>query len=245
MDFVLINGSTPDEVNENMFKWSVNMSAKVERLRDFVGLEANNMMRIVSAAADIMKSKYVNANKKANVELVHNWLVTNIRWGAFHCPDIQTVTRHMDNWQAIKKDDGALAVVEAAVQQYGRHNLLDWQTKLGIIVSKTDASSLRYVVEALAAHMWRKNDPDPYGTTELKRVIGEIMWSRSYIKTVYRQYPELSKSQTNPAENQGLCSALLVKHYLDSPRIFLSRRRALSATRRGCRRSRPRLCVVS
>ncbi len=112
MDFVLITGDTPDEVTENMFKWSVDMSAKVERLRDFVGLEANNMMRIVSAAADIMKSKYVNANKKANVELVHNWLVTNIRWGAFHCPDIQTVTRHMDNWQAIQRYAGALSVIE-------------------------------------------------------------------------------------------------------------------------------------
>jgi hypothetical protein len=55
MDFVFINGSTPDEVNGNMFKWSVNLSAKVERLRDFVGLEANDMMRIVSAAANIVK----------------------------------------------------------------------------------------------------------------------------------------------------------------------------------------------
>ena len=163
MDFVLIQGDTPDEVAENMFKWSVNMSAKVERLRDFVGLEANNMMRIVSAAADIMKSKYVNGNKKANVELVHNWLVTNIRWGAFHCPDILTVTRHMDSWQAIQKDAGALSVIEGAVQQHGRHSLLDWPTKLAIIVSKTDAFSLRYVVEALSAHMWRKNDGNHTG----------------------------------------------------------------------------------
>ena len=62
MDFVLILGDTPDEVTENVFKWSVNLSAKVERLRDFVGLEANNMMRIVSAAADILKSKYVSGS---------------------------------------------------------------------------------------------------------------------------------------------------------------------------------------
>ncbi len=55
MDFVEIKGSTPEEQTENMFKWSVNMSAKVERLRDFVGLETNNMMRIVAAAADIIK----------------------------------------------------------------------------------------------------------------------------------------------------------------------------------------------
>ena len=158
---MLIQGDTPDEVTENMFKWSVNMSAKVERLRDFVGLEASSMMRIVSAAADIMKSKYVVGQKKANVELVHSWLMTNIRWGAFHCPDIPTVTRHMDNWQAIQKDARALSVIEGAVQQYGRHNLLDYPTKLAIIVSKTDASSLRYVVEALAAHMWRRNEANP------------------------------------------------------------------------------------
>ncbi len=33
------------------------MSAKVERLRDFIGLEANNMMRIVSAASNIINPK--------------------------------------------------------------------------------------------------------------------------------------------------------------------------------------------
>ena len=60
MDFVFIHGSTPAEVDENMFIWSVNMSAKVERLRDFVGLETNNMMRIVAAAADILRSKLIS-----------------------------------------------------------------------------------------------------------------------------------------------------------------------------------------
>ena len=74
MDFVFINGSTVAEVHENMFKWSVSMSATVERLRDFVGLVASSMMRIASAAADILKAKLIN-NKKANVALVHDWLV--------------------------------------------------------------------------------------------------------------------------------------------------------------------------
>ena len=35
MDFVLIQGASPEEIEENMFKFSVNLSAKVERLRDF------------------------------------------------------------------------------------------------------------------------------------------------------------------------------------------------------------------
>mgnify|MGYP000473771603 CR=1 FL=1 len=116
---------------------------------------------------------------------------------------------------------GALAVIEAAVQQYGRNNLLGWPTKLALIASKTDATSLRYVVEALAAHMWRKNDADPYGATELKRVICEILWARSYIRTVSRQYPELFKSQTDPADKQQLSTVALVKHYLDSPHPIL------------------------
>ena len=68
--------------------------------------------------------------------------------------------------------------------------------------------------------MWRKSDADPYGATELKRVICEILWVRSYIRAVYRQYSELSKSQTNPADKQGLYTVLLVKHYLDSPLAF-------------------------
>ncbi len=82
MDFVHIHGSTLEEQNENMFKWSVNMCAKVERLRDFVGLEANNMMRIVASAADIIKTRLVSVKKAANVALVHEWLVENVRWGA-------------------------------------------------------------------------------------------------------------------------------------------------------------------
>ena len=40
-----------------MFKFSVSMCAKVERLRDFVGLETSNMMRIVTTAADIIKNQ--------------------------------------------------------------------------------------------------------------------------------------------------------------------------------------------
>ena len=216
MDFVFIGGSTPEELDENMFKWSVNMSAKVERLRDFVGLESNNMMRIVAAAADIIRFKFVSA-KKANAELVHNWLVENVRWGAFNCPDVQAVARHMTNWGAIEQNARALAVIEAALQRWGRSNLLDWPTKLAVIVAKTDPSTLRYVVEALYTHMWRKNVPDPYGVQELKRIIPEILWTRTYVKAIVRQYPELLKSPTDPADKQGTLTVSLVTHFLDSP----------------------------
>ena len=70
MDFVMIAGNTPEEMEENKFKWTVNMSAKVERLRDFVGLENSNLLRIVATTVDIVKAK-LGHNKKANVELVH------------------------------------------------------------------------------------------------------------------------------------------------------------------------------
>ena len=43
-------------MHEHMFKWSENMCARVERLRDFVGLETSSMMRIVATAADNIKT---------------------------------------------------------------------------------------------------------------------------------------------------------------------------------------------
>ena len=82
---MFIEGSTPEALDENMFKWSVNMCAKVERLRDFVGLETNTMMRIAAAAADIMRSKLVSTTN-ANAKVVRKWLVENARWGTFKRP---------------------------------------------------------------------------------------------------------------------------------------------------------------
>ena len=124
MDFVLIEGSTPEDVEENKFKWAVNMSAKVERLRDFVGTENNNLMRIVAAAADIVTGKLVSG-KKASPEAVRNWMADNIRWGVFSCPDVLTVQRHMNNWAAIARSGTALQLIESAVQRWGRSNLLE------------------------------------------------------------------------------------------------------------------------
>ena len=75
---MFIAGSTPEEREENSFKWTVNMSAKVERLRDFVGLETNNRMRIVAAVADILRPK-LGSGKNTNTEFIHKWLVESVR----------------------------------------------------------------------------------------------------------------------------------------------------------------------
>ena len=50
MDFILFTGETPEEIDENKFKWAVNMTSRVERLRDFLGLETCNLLRIVAKA---------------------------------------------------------------------------------------------------------------------------------------------------------------------------------------------------
>ena len=164
MDFVLIQGSTPEELEENKFKWAVNMSAAVERLQDFVGLENQNLMRIVAAAAEFSSSKLISG-RKAKADLVHKWLVTNVRWGAFNCPDIATVERHLANWVALQRNPKVMELVESASQRWGRNNLLDWPTKLQIIVGKTDANSLTYVVEALYIRVVDRSQPCfPSGT---------------------------------------------------------------------------------
>ena len=113
------------------------------------------------------------------------------------------------NWGHIKKHAQALELIEAAVQRWGRNNLSDWPSKFGVNVSNTDASSLGYVVEALYAQMWRKNAADPYGVSELKKVVSEILWGRTYVLACRRQYPEVL--------NSGGDATLVANKLLDSP----------------------------
>ena len=222
MDFVLIKGSTPEEIEENRFKWAVNYSAKVERLRGFVGLENNNMMRIVAKVALIVKLKLVS-QKKANAETVHKWLVDNVKWGVCNCPDVLTVTRLMTNWAAIAMHPRAVNLIDASTNRWGRGNCLDFPTKLAIIVQKTDKSSIGYVIEALYCHMWRKGVPDPYGAKELQRVIPDILWVRSYTKSLLKQYPEVFKVPTEVADPLAQQTIALAKNFLDSPLAFFMR----------------------
>ena len=129
MGFVWVSGDTPEEVSENEFIWAVNLSAKAERLRQFVGLENTNHTRIVAKATDIVKMK-LGGNKKADAASVRKWMVDNVRWGAFERPDVQTVARHMTNWAAISKQKVVVQLMEAAVQRWGRNNLFDYPTKM-------------------------------------------------------------------------------------------------------------------
>ena len=96
----------------------------------------------------------------------------------------------MDNWDALQKCLAALDLIEAAVNRWGRDNLLDWPTKLGIIVQKTDSTTLGYVVEALYTRMWRMANKDPYSCAHLGDVILELLWVKSYVTFVVRKYPE-------------------------------------------------------
>ena len=218
MDFILVEGSSADELEENIFLWAVNASAKVERLREFVGLGNSNLMRIVARAADIVENKMVSG-KKAKAVSVHKWLVDNVRWGVFQVPDVATVERHLHNWAAIDKNGRVQELMESANQRWGRNNLLDWPTKLQIIVSKTDPISLTYVVEWLYQLMWRKNAPDPYGAAELKRIVPEILWQRQYVKGLTKMYPDVLKA--TDASGASLSSQLgLAKRFAVSPLAF-------------------------
>ena len=85
-----------------MFKFSVNLSSRVERLRDFCDLESNNLMHIVATAADFVKTKLASG-KKPSDQLVHAWLVDNVRWGAYHCPDVATVARTYPTGQQLSR----------------------------------------------------------------------------------------------------------------------------------------------
>ena len=78
----------------------MNASAKIERLRDFVGLENSNFMRVVGQAAEFVSARSASG-KKPEAKAVCEWLNDRVRWGSFHCPDVQTVDRLLTNWAAI------------------------------------------------------------------------------------------------------------------------------------------------
>ena len=67
--------------------------------------------------------------------------------------------------------------------------------------------------------MWRKNTADPYGVAELKRIIPEILWTRTYFKAFLRKYHMVFSSSPSAADSP----MSLVKLFLDSPLAFFSK----------------------
>ena len=222
-DFILIEGSSDEEREVNAFKWSVNMSTRVERLRDFVGLENSNLLRIVARAAELVQAATV-AHKKPSPEEVQKWLQENVKWGLLHCPDTKTVKRHLDNWAQMVKCPAALNLIEAAVNRWGRDNLLDFPSKLGIIVQKTDSTTLCYVVETLYTRMWRTGQKDLYASSTLGDAVSEILWVKNYVTVFLRTYPAVCDPGCDSAvtaHNQvDVASMQLAKSYMHSPLKF-------------------------
>ena len=136
------------------------MTAKVERLRDFVGLDSCNLLRIVGQAAAICKAK-LQSGKKASPEMVHKWLLANVRWGASHTPNEETVKRHMANWEVLEKNPRVVDVVENALQRFGRGNLFDYPTKLQQLTNKGEPLLITWLAESLYTTMRRKSEKDP------------------------------------------------------------------------------------
>ena len=88
-------------------------------------------------------------------------------------------------------------------------------TNLGILLAKTDATSLRYVVETLYTQMRRDNVKDPYGAAELKRVVPEILWTRTYIRNARRTFKELFEASGGGP--MAASAVVFVREWLYSP----------------------------
>ena len=105
MDFIFFEGESPEIIEQKKFKWAVNMSTGVERLRQHVGLEGMNIMRIVATASGFVK-RGLASGEKAKPVAARAFLVDGVNWGAAACPDVETVRRHMVNWAAIEQKPG-------------------------------------------------------------------------------------------------------------------------------------------
>ena len=60
------------------------MTARVERLRDFVGLENSNLLRIVARAMDFVCQAQAPVGRKPPQEKVQKWLQQHVQWGSPH-----------------------------------------------------------------------------------------------------------------------------------------------------------------
>ena len=73
MGCIRITGDTPEDVAENKFLYAVGLSAKTERLRQFVGLENTNLMRIMAKATDMVKAKLSGNKKRVRRRCGNDW----------------------------------------------------------------------------------------------------------------------------------------------------------------------------
>ena len=144
-------------------------------------------------------------------------MVDNVRWGAFQCPTVETVERHMNNWASLAKCSRVVELIEAALTRWGHNYLLDWPTRLQVVVNRTDATTMRCVVEVLYVQMWRDNTPDPMGVAELKRTVPEILWVHAYLRNFALKYKELFQA---PDSSSAASSLELVKEWIRSPVAF-------------------------
>ena len=205
-DFVYFEGDV-DVRAEAMLKWMINMPVQAERLRDFVGLGGNNLIRIVAQVRGLLTRKSTG-KKQAAPQEVHTWLLHpgNVNWGLFHVPSLRTVTELLRNWDTICANPTVSAIMDKALHVFGRDNLFDMPSKVGKLINKSpDAASLKYLCEYLYAHMLRKNCKDPFSAAELESkhgMVAVILWLRRYIVQVTTQFPEMFQPPTAASAEQ-------------------------------------------
>ena len=217
-DFILFEG-TDEEKDQNQFKYIVNLPAKIERMRDFCGLDATNLMRITAEVRAILQ-RQAAGKSMPTPKVVWEWMVQgdNIQWGLHHVPSLRTVTAMLHNWDTFKTNRLAMVIMDKAKQRFGRDNLFDWPTKISIIISKTDQETLGFVCESLYLHMLRKNAADPLSTQELSAKGGAIqglLWQRRYVLKMLEEFPEMLRTDHGPSAT--LSKAQGVRKLLFSP----------------------------
>ena len=191
------------------------MKTNVERLRQFVGLDGLNLMRIVGQAASIVKTKKAD-KKKPDAGEVRTWLTKNVDWGRHDCPSVDVVKRHIANWETLESCARAYNFIQASLIRWGRDNMLDVPSKFGICCQKSDKLTLAFVIEWLYSFMRRGNQKDPFSEHTLRQdVIPAILWIQMYVKKMLKEYPEVVKD--NPKLKQLLLSPHALFEKVEGP----------------------------
>ena len=125
MDFFLFQGDAAT-IQSKILAHTINLPAAVERLLDFCGLAANNLMKLCSAVRDLLQQQSLGKVRPLPPEVL-KWMLDpdHIRWGIFRIPSVRTVTANLGSWDAISSNKTALMICDKAHNCFGRGNLFD------------------------------------------------------------------------------------------------------------------------
>lgn len=182
-------------IEEAIFKAMTNLPLETERLRDFFGFTAKNLMLICGQVKKILTQKGPG-KQSASAKDVWTWLVKsgNVNWGMFRTPSEKVVRCHLSNFELLERNPACKVIMDEALVQFGRDNLFDIPSTVNTLLHKCETvNDMVYAFKWLYGYMLRKKVKAPFSEQQEIAVQGGVLaqchWARRYKTYLLKTYP--------------------------------------------------------